>query len=43
MSAELTGTLEVRREHGSDAVVAAWRGLVGNTIAPTVALMASLR
>jgi NADPH:quinone reductase-like Zn-dependent oxidoreductase len=42
MSAELKGTLEVQHERGSDAVIAAWRGLVGNTIAPNVALMASL-
>jgi hypothetical protein len=42
MSAELKGTLDVHHERGSDAVIAAWRGLVGNTIAPSVALMASL-
>ena len=42
MAAELKGTLEVRHEHGPDMVAAAWRNLVGNTIAPNVAIMASL-
>lgn len=42
MSAELKGTLEIRHETGSEAVIAAWRGLVGNAIAPNVAIMASL-
>jgi hypothetical protein len=43
MTGELEGTLEVRHEHGPDVVVAAWRNLVGNTIAPNIAVMASLR
>ena len=43
MAAELKGTLKIHHEHGSDAVIAAWRGLVGNTIAPSAAIMASLR
>ncbi len=43
MAAELKGTLDVRHEHGPDVVAAAWRSLVGNTIAPNVAIMASLR
>ena len=42
MSVELKGRLEIRHEHGPDAVTAAWRGLVGNAIAPSVAVMASL-
>jgi len=42
ISTEMKGSLEVRQERGPDAIVAAWRGLVGNAIAPTVALMASL-
>ena len=42
ISAELKGRLEIRHAHGSDAVIAAWRGLVGNAIAPNVAIMASL-
>ncbi len=42
MSTELKGTLEIRHEQGPDAVAAAWRGLVDNAIAPSVAVMASL-
>lgn len=42
MSAELKGTLDIRHEHGPDAVTAAWRGLVDNAISPNVAVMASL-
>jgi hypothetical protein len=42
MSAELRGTLEIRHEHGSEAVTTAWCGLVNNAVAPNVAVMASL-
>lgn len=43
MAAELKGTLDVRHERGPDVVADAWRNLVGNTIAPNTAIMASLR
>ena len=42
MSAELTGTLEIRRGNGPEAVTTAWRGLLSNAMAPSVAVMASL-
>lgn len=42
MSADLKGRVDIRHEHGPDAVTAAWRGLVDNAIAPSVAIMASL-
>ena len=42
ISTEMKGSLEVRHERGPGAIVEAWSGLVGNTMAPTVALMASL-
>ena len=38
----LKGRVDIRPEHGPDAVTAAWRGLVDNAIAPSVAIMASL-
>ncbi len=42
MSTELKATLQVRHEHGADAVTAAWNGLVNNAISPHIAVMASL-
>jgi len=42
IAAEMKGNLEIRYENGSDAVTAAWSGLVGNTIAPNMAIMASV-
>ena len=42
MSADLKGILDIRQEHGPEAMTAAWRGLVDNAIAPSVAIMASL-
>ena len=42
MADELKGTLQIRHERGSDKVLAAWRGLASNTIAPNVAIMGSL-
>ncbi len=42
MSLELKDGLDIRRERGPEAVATAWRGLVGNAVAPSVAVMASL-
>ena len=42
MALELKGSLGIRHERGSDAVIAAWCGLVENRIAPNEAIMASV-
>ena len=42
MALELKGKLGIRHERGSDAVIAAWCGLVENRIAPNEAIMASV-
>lgn len=42
MSAELSNTLTIHHEKGSDAVAGAWRSLVSNAVAPNIAIMATL-